>query len=263
MIYTGDCLEIMPTLPDKSIDMILCDLPYGTTACKWDAVIPFEPLWKEYKRLIKDGGAIVLTASQPFTAALVMSNPEWFRYEWVWSKRRITGFLNANHRPMSAHESILIFSDSEPRYYPQMRLGFVHKRNREERHTQNTDVYSGFRSTGIVWSDEFYPTSVIEFGADPDTTVTLAQRPGKIKRHPTQKPAALFGYLIRTYTDEGDTVLDNCAGSGTTGMACIYTNRKYILIEKDKGYCEIIKHRIEAARLPLFTEATHETRRGA
>jgi len=246
MLYEGDCLDIMPTLPDKSIDMILCDLPYGTTACKWDTVIPFEPLWKEYKRLIKDNGAIVLTASQPFTSALVMSNPKWFKYEWVWDKVQSTGFLNAKKRPLPSHEDICVFSGvplGRSNYFPQMTKGLY----RDKSPSHSTDKVSG-RAYGVVnnqksnFNDDYYPKTIIK--------ISNACQIGKV--HPTQKPVALFEYLIKTYTNEGDTVLDNCAGSGTTGVACINTNRKYILIEKDKGYCEIIKNRITNTQVPLL-----------
>jgi DNA modification methylase len=254
----GDCLEIMPQLEAGSVDAIITDLPYGTTACKWDTVIPFEPMWAQVKRVLRPRGAFITTGSQPFTSALIMSNLDWFRYEWIYTKRRITGFLNANRRPMSAHENILVFGQGEPYYVPQMVRGEMHKRNRAERHDQNTDVYSGFRSMGIVWTDEFYPTSVIEFGADPETTVTRLQRPNKEARHPTQKPVSLLSYLVRTYTNEGDLVLDFVMGSGTTGVACVQTGRRFIGIEIDPGYFEIAKRRIGAARLPLLAGSSAE-----
>jgi site-specific DNA-methyltransferase (adenine-specific) len=233
MLYEGDCLEIMPTLPDKSIDMILCDLPYGTTACKWDTIIPFEPLWKQYKRLIKDNGAIVLTASQPFTSALVMSNPGWFKYEWIWEKDKGANFASCKKTPMKTHENVLVFGGGQ--YFPQM------KERPIENIRQNKPRINKSSQTGTVWLCEKskgslpikYPESVLKVNACREYL------------HPTQKPVALFEYLIRTYTNEGDTVLDNCAGSGTTGIACLNTGRKYILIEKDAAYCEIIRRRID------------------
>ncbi len=237
MIYHGDCLEIMPTLADKSVDMILCDLPYGTTACKWDTVIPFEPLWKQYKRLIKDNGAIVLTASQPFTSALVMSNPAMFKYSWVWAKVRVTGHLDAKRKPLKEHEDVCVFYHGKCLYNPQMVKGNTHIRGPwGKRRKGNCQVYAPFHddNTRQNTSDEFYPKTIIEFRSEMQGV------------HPTQKPVALFEYLIRTYTNEGDTVLDNCAGSGTTGVACLNTGRKFVLIEKDAGYCEIIKKRIES-----------------
>ncbi len=242
MIYEGDCLEIMPTLADKSIDMILCDLPYGTTACKWDTVIPFEPLWRQYKRLIKDNGAIVLTASQPFTSALVMSNPGWFKYSLVWDKALPTGFQMASLRPLKQHEDVLIFCKGTGTYNPQ----------KVERWKPR--IYN--RGPAIVGGETL--NEVKHDGKDrtlthyePRSIFCIPNANNKEKEHPTQKPVALFEYLIRTYTNEGDTVLDNCAGSGTTGVACLNTGRKFILIEKDAGYCEIIRKRI-AEHEPLL-----------
>ena len=248
MIIHGDCLDIMPTLEDKSIDMILCDLPYGTTACKWDTIIPFEPLWAQYKRLIKDNGAIVLTASQPFTSALVMSNPGWFKYCWVWEKNRPTDKFNAKNRPMRKHEDVCVFSDGTTANCSNRRMAY---------HPQGTrDCHIEIRGTTGQWSSTKrashkeryilettgYPTSVLRFNKDEQ------------HEHNTQKPVALFEYLIRTYTNEGDTVLDNCAGSFTTAIACLNTNRKYICIEKDKKYFEIGKNRINNHQ-PLFQRA--------
>jgi site-specific DNA-methyltransferase (adenine-specific) len=246
MLYEGDCLDIMPTLPDKSIDMILCDLPYGTTACKWDTVIPFEPLWKGYKRLIKDNGAIVLTASQPFTSALVMSNPKWFKYDLVWDKILSTGHLNSNRMPLRRHESILIFYKSLPIYNPQ-KMYDGKKYHSKYKLTENCGGSNYGKARSVDNSEENsgykYPTSILP----------LQKIHNNLVIHSVEKPVALFEYLIRTYTNEGDTVLDNCAGSGTTGVACINTNRKYILIEKDAGYCEIIRKRL-ANTQPLFQE---------
>ena len=219
----------------------------GTTACKWDSVIPFASMWEGIKHVLKPRGAVVLFGSQPFTSALVMSNVDWFRYEWVYEKKRITGFLNANRRPMSAHENIVLFGDSEPLFNPQMRFGKRHKRNRDIQHNQNTDVYSSFVSTGVVWTNEFFPRSIVTFSSDPETTVTRKHNPGKLQRHPTQKPVALMEYLIRTYTNEGDTVLDFTMGSGTTGVAAMLTGRKFIGIELDETYFAIAEQRIAKA----------------
>ena len=208
MIICGDCLEIMPTLPDKSVDMILCDLPYGTTACKWDTVIPFEPLWKEYKRLIKDRGAIVLTASQPFTSALVMSNVGEFKYCWVWDKQVGRGHLVAKKRPMAQHEDVAVFYANAPVYNPQMVEKDRPELGKAMEHSR-TSICGG-QTTGIqsvVTRTHSYPKTILHFPSEGNSQ----------KTHPTQKPVALFEYLIRTYTNEGDTVLDNCAGSGTTG----------------------------------------------
>jgi site-specific DNA-methyltransferase (adenine-specific) len=243
MILEGDCLEIMPTLADKSVDMILCDLPYGATACKWDTVIPFEHLWKQYKRLIKYNGAIVLTASQPFTSALVMSNPRWFKYTWVWDKvNKFSGHLNAKHQPMRQTEDIIVFCETMTKYNPQMFTGKPYSATSSGNKSQNYGWQVDKVKT--ICDGNRYPRNLLAIKGDERGTV------GRI--HPTQKPVALFEYLIRTYTNEGDTVLDNCAGSGTTGVACINTNRKFILIEKDPEYCEIIRKRIDAAKLPLF-----------
>lgn len=235
-LYEGDCLDIMPTLADKSVDMILCDLPYGTTACKWDTVIPFEPLWKQYERLIKDNGAIVLTASQPFTSALVMSNPAMYRHQWVWNKNNSAGFATVNIGPFAVCEDVLVFGENRVNYYPIM----------EQRgEPRLKGGYSASENYGIVpvksKSNTYYPKNLLHF--------PNASQVGK--EHPTQKPVALFEYLIRTYTNEGDTVLDNCAGSGTTGIACLNTGRKFILIEKEPAYCEIIRKRL-AEHQPLF-----------
>jgi site-specific DNA-methyltransferase (adenine-specific) len=237
-IYHMDCLEGMKDISDKSIDMILCDLPYGTTACKWDAIIPFEPLWSEYERVIKNNGAIVLTASQPFTAALVMSNPKLFRYEWIWEKNRGSNFATVKHQPMKEHESVLVFYKKKPIYnetkIPRSEGG--KNRSRYEIKGSNTgrrDVYNGMSATDIGYIDVDLrcARSIVKF----NTEVGL---------HPTQKPVALFEYLIRTYTNEGDTVLDNCIGSGTTAIACINTGRFFIGFEKELEYVEIANKRI-------------------
>lgn len=221
-IYNQDCLEFMPTLKEKSIDMILCDLPYGTTQCKWDTIIPFEPLWKQYKRLIKDNGAIVLTASQPFTSALVMSNPGWFKYEWIWDKDRSCGSMLAKIRPLKYHENVLVFCEGKETYIPQMTKG-------QMQHKASGGKSDNYGNIPIVryFSDSYYPRSIQKIKACHNMTG---------KEHPTQKPVALFEYLIRTYTNEGDTILDNCSGSGTAGIAAFNINRNAILIEIDSGY---------------------------
>ena len=231
-VIHGDCLEVMPTLPDKSIDMILCDLPYGTTACKWDTIIPFEPLWKEYKRLIKDNGAIVLTASQPFTSALVMSNPKMFKYEWVWHKRVASNSQLAKYQPLKTHENILVFGDG-CNYKPQGVIMCSIERTNDNRSKGVGHIGSEKKRNTFMQTQTGYPKSVLDI------------KPHNLyKLHPTQKPVALFEYLIKTYTNEGETVLDNCAGSGTTAIACLNTNRNYILIEKEKEYIDITNKRI-------------------
>ena len=232
-VIRGDCLIEMQKIPDKSIDMILADLPYGTTACKWDTIIPFEPLWEHYKRIIKGNGVMVLTASQPFTSALVMSNIKMFRYSLVWKKTTPTGHLNAKKMPMRIHKDILVFGGNK--YNPQKTQGHIRKVStaHHKRGSKKTEDYGEHGLTSYD-STERYPTSVLLFKTDKQ----------KSALHPTQKPVALFEYLIKTYTNEGDTVLDNCAGSGTTGVACKNLNRNYILIEKEQEYIDIINKRL-------------------
>ncbi len=232
-ILHGDCLELMKDIPDKSIDMILCDLPYGTTACKWDTIIPFEPLWEQYKRIIKDNGAIVLTASQPFTSALVMSNPKMFKYEWVWEKEQGVGFQLAKYRPLLKNESCLVFSKETPKYNPQKELldkPRIIKRKANSNGKSETSPIRYSEERVSVYTHKT-PDNFLKFNRDRGL-------------HPTQKPVTLFEYLIKTYTNEGDLVLDNCAGSGTTGVACKNTGRNYILMEKEKEYIDIINKRL-------------------
>jgi site-specific DNA-methyltransferase (adenine-specific) len=228
----------MPTLPGKSIDMILCDLPYGTTACKWDTVIPFEPLWEQYERLIKDDGAIVLTACQPFTSALVMSNVKNFRYCWVWVKPQGVDPFQATHRPLNNYEDICVFSVGKLKYYPQMARGKPYTMTRDKVPRKHELTGTIMRKSTTINPGERYPTRVLHFNQEKGF-------------HPTQKPVALFEYLIRTYTNEGETVLDNCMGSGTTGVACYNTNRRFIGIEKEPKYFRVAKERIERATAQL------------
>jgi|SRR5690554_1293880 len=234
-LMKGDCLERMKEIPDGSVDLILCDLPYGTTACKWDSVIPFEPLWEQYRRIAKKDAAIVLTASQPFTSALVMSQPRMFKHEWIWKKNAGSNFASVKFQPMKEHESVLVFCKSSPRYFPikqprtrQRTAGRTWKSN-----TGKRQVYGGMQDSGFTLADGDFrvPSSVQLFNRERGL-------------HPTQKPVALMEYLIRTYTNEGDMVLDNCMGSGTTGVACTSTGRKFIGIEMDENYFEIAKKRI-------------------
>jgi site-specific DNA-methyltransferase (adenine-specific) len=241
-VILGDCLEVMKDIPDKSIDMILADLPYGTTACSWDTIIPFEPLWKQYKRIIKDNGAIVLTASQPFTSALVMSNPDMFKYEWIWEKAVGSNFATLKYMPMKEHENILVFGKGRTIYNPQMqeRKGSGKVRSM---YTYKSNTISGDAISNMVTnrSGEKYD----ENKRNPSSVQFFNNREDTRGLHPTQKPVALFEYLIKTYTNEGDLVLDNCAGSGTTGVACKNLNRNYILIEKEKRYIDIIQKRLD------------------
>ncbi len=233
----GDCLEVMKTINDKSIDAIICDLPYGTTACKWDTIIPFEPLWGQYKRIIKDNGAIVLFGSQPFTSAIVMSNPKMFRYEWIWEKTLFSNFALVKKQPAKLHENILVFYKKQPIYNPQMREGKPYKDKPRKRTMGIIDDAIGIKKA-IENKGERYPSSVQKHSNGNNGN-----------QHPTQKPVPLLEYLVKTYTNEGDTVLDNTMGSGTTGVACINTNRNFIGIEKDEAYFKIAEQRINARTL--------------
>jgi DNA modification methylase len=230
----GDCLQVMPTLEASSIDAIITDLPYGTTQCSWDVVIPFAPMWEAVKWVLKPRGVFITTASQPFTSLLVCSNLDWFKYEWIWRKNRVTGFLNASRKPMTQHENICVFSENGNLYNAQMRNGITHIRGGYRRGSKN---YGEFNDKKYE-SNEWYPRSILDFDA---TILTDAD-------HPTQKPVALYSYLIQTYTNPGETVLDICAGSGTTGVAAIQTGRNAILIEKDPGYFAIAQRRIKDAQ---------------
>ena len=233
-ILLGDCLELMKEIPNGSIDMICCDLPYGTTACKWDTIIPFDKLWEQYERIIKTNGAIVLTASQPFTSALVMSNPKLFRYCWVWDKKLSTNVLHCNQMPLKRHEDICLFYKKLPTYNPIKRIGKPRLKGKVSRSETNAKVNHKEGQEQYL-SNEYYPTTILE--------VSNAIMNGRL--HETQKPIALFEYLIKTYTNEGDLVLDNCAGSFTTAISCLNTNRNYICMEKEKHYFDIGAERIK------------------
>lgn len=245
----GDCLDILPTL-DVQVDAIITDLPYGTTACKWDVVIPFEPMWKQVKRLLKPRGAFVTTASQPFTSLLVCSNIEWFRHELFWDKKNAQNFVRSKYEPRKIHENLLVFASGDTVYHPQFSTGKPYTwKFTGAKHKLTKMSKSGGTSydmLGIYENDgKRFPTTYISF----------PRVEGKI--HPTQKPVALYEYLIRTYTNEGNTVMDFCMGSGTTGKACMNTGRNFIGIEKDAGYFEIAKGEIEKAQrqlaLPMVT----------
>jgi site-specific DNA-methyltransferase (adenine-specific) len=234
-LMQGDCLEMMKQIPDGSVDMVLTDPPYGTTACKWDSVIPFEPMWEQLKRVTKKNGAIVMTASQPFTSALVMSNPEMFAYEWVWVKSKITGVLNAKKMPVRKHEQILVFCETKATgtYNAQ---GLVPK-GTITKQGGNSDNYGARSSDPYVQEWTNWPRDVLEIPSEGKTV------------HPTQKPVALMEYLIKTYTNGGETVLDFTMGSGTTGVAAKNLSRNFIGIELDETYFNIAKERIDAAGL--------------
>ncbi len=231
-LYNGDCFELMKEIPDKSIDMILADLPYGTTRNKWDEVLPFNALWKEYERIIKDNGAIVLHSQQPFTSKLIMSNLKIYKYSWVWSKSQVSGFLNAKKQPLREHEDICVFYKKQCTYNPQMTKGKMQLKNTGG----DSSNYNKFEARPH-YSDEYYPKTILDF--------PLRRFKGG---HPTQKPVELAEYLIKTYTNEGDTVLDNVMGSGTTGVACKNLNRNFIGMELDETYFNIAKERIEKVR---------------
>lgn len=236
-VLHGDCLERMAEIPAGSVDMICCDLPYGTTQNRWDVVIPFDDLWKQYARIVRKGGAVVLTASQPFTSALVMSNIRQFKYAWVWDKvNRPTGHLNAKKQPLRITEDVAVFCDGQTTYNPQMFAGEPYTATG----SQKSANYGSQKKSTTVNTGWYYPRNLIEIKADERGTVG--------RMHPTQKPVALIEYLIKTYTNEGETVLDNCMGSGTTGVACVNTGRKFIGIERDAGYFKIASDRIAAVR---------------
>ena len=248
-LLKGDCLELMKDIPDKSIDAIIADLPYGTTSCKWDAVIPFEPLWEQYKRIIKDNGAIVLFGSQPFTSALVMSNPKWFKCQWIWNKQRAGNFQLAKYQPLKITEDICVFGNGRINYYPIPTPLCESSKNRNKyaidgRVSLLNHMASGeYKPQYNFGKEHGYPKNILEFKRE--------YRPS----HPTQKPVALIEYLIKTYTNEGELVLDNAMGSGTTGIACLNTNRRFIGIEKDDKYFDIaynrIKNHINNENIPL------------
>ena len=237
--YNEDCLEGMKRIPDGSVDMILCDLPYGTTACKWDTVIPFEPLWEQYERIIKSNGAIVLTASQPFTSLLVSSNIKYFRFAWVWNKKFAGNFALKKYQPQKIHEDILVFSKQPSVFYPQ-------KTKRDTPIKKGANKCSSWESSSIAHAKQEYENKIYEY-KEPESIINISNRSEKRGLHPTQKPVELFEYLIKTYTNEGETVLDNCIGSGTTAISCINTNRSYIGFELDKQYCDIANERIRKA----------------
>lgn len=251
MLHLGDCLEFMRTLESGSVDAVITDLPYGITACAWDEAIPFAPMWAAVKRILKPRGAFVTTASQPFTSRLVMSNLEWFKYCWVWEKARASGFLHARNAPLKIHEDIAVFSpgavahahlvDNRMNYFPQMGNGKPYKQ------AKNPDVR--FRWANIARPSTNHVHIAENKGTRYPLSVLRFPNPNHANDHPTQKPVALYDYLIRTYTNEGDTILDFAMGSGTTGVAAVQTGRKFIGCEIDPGYFEIARKRIEAARM--------------
>jgi len=230
-LILGDCLDELPKIFDKNIDLILTDPPYGTTQCKWDSIIPFESMWNQLKRVIKDNGCIALFGSEPFSSALRISNIKQFKYDWIWNKKIITGFLNAKRQPLRCIEIISIFYKNRHKYYPIMIKGKMRKKGGVNKSSQ---CYGEYKSI-YTESDTYYPKNYLEFSNANQTK----------KLHPTQKPVALLEYLIKTYTNENDTVLDFTMGSGSTGVACKNLNRNFIGIEKDENYYNIAKQRIE------------------
>lgn len=238
-VHCVDIFDLCAAQPSQSVDCILCDLPYGTTTCAWDSVIPFEPMWAAFKRVIKPRGAIVLTASQPFTSALVMSNPKWFRYEWVWNKKLPVNFLNANSQPLKIHESVLVFSEAQSNYYPIMRKGVYRAKNFPDK---TKGVY-GARGNILKYNDDYFPVSLLEYHNANQSE----------KEHPTQKPVDLFRYLIRTYTQPGELILDPCAGSGTTALAAREEQRHFICGDSSPEYVTIAQKRLALPyTLPMF-----------
>lgn len=246
-IYNEDCMEGMKRIPDGSVDCIICDLPYGTTRNAWDSVIPLEELWVQYKRIIKERGAIVLFSQMPFTPVLAMSNLEMLKYEWIWEKPMATGFLNSKFAPMKSHENILVFSKSAACfvkneidamvYNPQMRSGKPYSTYRSGSMKSSNYDFNNIKPCKTVNDgSQYYPRDVITFSLDKD------------KFHPTQKPVSLLKYLVLTYSNKGDTILDNCMGSGTTALACIDTGRNFIGFEKEKKYFDIAMQRIAQMR---------------
>lgn len=238
-LQRGDCLELMKSIPNESVDMILCDLPYGITANKWDIIIPFDKLWEQYNRIITKNGCIALFGREPFSSELRLSNKKMYRYDWIWKKTRVGRFVQAHRMPMTAYESISIFYKHLPTYNPQMREGKPYKRN-DDKYVGRLKSSKNYKVKQIegdrVYSGRF-PIDVIEFS-----------NPNNKNVHPTQKPVSLLEYLIRTYTNEGMTVLDNCMGSGSTGVACVNTNRNFIGMELDENYFEIARKRIKEAQ---------------
>ena len=238
-LYKGDCLEVMKEIPSGSIDAIIADPPYGTTACKWDSVIPFDLMWEQLNRIIKPNGAIVLFGSEPFSSALRMSNIKNYKYDWIWDKKRCTGFLNAKKQPLRNNETISVFYKKQPTYNPQpYKKNTTGNMGKSKEH--QTDNYGKYHQVDNDNSNEFgYPRTLL-------TQIPVINNLSKDKSglHPTQKPVALMEYLIKTYTNENETVLDFTMGSGTTGVACVNTNRNFIGIEQDEKYFNIAKNRI-------------------
>lgn len=251
-LHLGDCLEVMKSIPAGSVDLILCDLPYGVTALEWDKALPINELWDNYRRVLKENGAVILTAINPFAASLIVSNPSWFRYEWVWEKTSAKGHLSAKVRPLRAHELVLVFSPKQTTYNPQKWQIEEAKRTKRKTLTMtgSDGAYGVERKQRKLDDGSRFPRSVIKFGNAPSKVAAN-------NFHPTQKPVDLMEYLIRTYTNEGETVMDNCMGSGTTGVACMNTGRRFIGIEMDAGYFQVAQGRIMEAAETNQQETNH------
>ena len=234
-LFHGDCFEIMNTIPNKSVDMVLCDLPYGMTKNRWDIVLPFEDLWEQYNRIVKENGAVLLFGCNPFTAQLICSNLNDFRYTLVWEKNKSSDFLNSKRKPLKSHEDIAVFYKKQPVYNPQFTYGKPYKRWNKQKAVDKQTNYGSHKANVAESTDgRRYPTTVLKFARK--------ERPN----HPTEKPVELLRWLIRTYTNEGDTVLDNCMGSGSCGEAAITENRQFIGIEKNQDYFEFAKNRMNS-----------------
>lgn len=235
-LYLGDCLEVMKQIPDKSVDAIICDLPYGTTACKWDSVIPFEPMWLQYKRVIKDNGAIILFGQEPFSSLLRMSNIGEYKYDWIWDKVKPGTFATAKYQPLRQHELISVFYKNFGAYNPQMTDRDKPKTSRPYSN-ERTSLWLKYNDEQSKTYTQLYPKTILKY--------SNATQKGKV--HPTQKPVDLLEYLVKTYTKESNTILDNCMGSGTTGVACANMGKTFIGIEKDPKYFDISCKRIQMA----------------
>lgn len=225
----ADCFDVFPFIEDKSIDAIICDLPYGTTDCKWDSILPLDKLWKEYKRIIKPNGAICLFAREPFTASLVMSNAKNYKHKWVWNKKQTGSFANAKYMPLQIDEDIIVFANGKVNYYPIMRKGVMRKKGGSKK---KNEIQSGIKQNHFIINDDYYPVNIYEFA-----------NPRLNKLHPTEKPIELMKMLVETYTKENDVVFDNTMGVGSTGLASLMKNRQFIGIEKEKQYYDVAVRR--------------------
>ena len=260
MIFHDDCFNALKNIPDGSVDMILTDPPYGTTNLEWDSAPDLVRMFAEFNRVIKKNGAIVVTAQQPFATDCIVANRKYFRYEWIWEKTMAMGFLDAKKKPMKAHENVLVFYKALPTYNPQKTLGhgsIAEKIRIKEKNSIATHYHKHRRTDYINTDGSRYPRDVVKFSNQSGTI--FGKKTTTASKHPTQKPVALFEYLIRTYTNEGETVLDCFAGSGTTAAAAINTGRKYIVVEKEAKYIDIIRERVAQAEQTLFASVEKQS----